>query len=588
MTQYLCTGGDSVFESCKWRPLFFIAIFVFSFFAISFQVVHAEQHNEAIVNEDMDALENREVSSQDEAVNRTNAQLEEQEIHKATDVKDSSLKEKEEMDDTAEGEANDKNLHSPVVHFEDEVLATLIAKQLGIKDRKITEEDMLDLVVLLDDSNSSKAISSIEGLQHAKNLEQLSLSNHQIEDISPLANLNNLFVVDLPGNKIKDISPLSNFKRIDLLHLSNNLISDITPLTKIDNLWEIGLRNNQITDITPITELPLMSMKIWLEGNHFRDDDTIRYAINHGVHVLGYNKDDVSYQYVKGWGICKFNEDKGGCDSYKEYHDIEKWLQVFPSEDGFKVDEDGAVSKETDQPVVLLNKKQLSLIMNSGQPLTIKNDNIQLTIPSSVFDNANEAVTIELKEQEKAPNSVSSTYSFTIKQGKRFISQFKPGITLTFNVDSNHADTDKLKVFYLNEKTENWENIGGTYQDGKVTAVTKHFSTFTVFESDESIFIAGDKEPTSTKDPTNIGGEGGKAEGRQSGEVSKASNVNNHEADSNHGDSAVNNKAKEETIREATLPNTATATYTWLLAGALFLLLGGIGLFFHIRRKKVN
>ena len=124
------------------------------------------------------------------------------------------------------------------------------------------------------------------------------------------------------------------------------------------------------------------------------------------------------------------------------------------------------------------------MLIKNKQSLNVEKDDVQASIPASSFDNNDEPVQINVNEIKSDPNSLSSTYDFTIQQGTRTISQFDEGITLTFNVNAARAkNPNNLKVFYFNEETEKWENVGGTYQNGKVTVVTYHFSMFTVFEA---------------------------------------------------------------------------------------------------------
>lgn len=91
-------------------------------------------------------------------------------------------------------------------------------------------------------------------------------------------------------------------------------------------------------------------------------------------------------------------------------------------------------------------------------------------------------------------------------------------------------------MFYWNPDTEEWELIGGEYKDGIVTAETDHFSTFAVFEIE-------DEEETSGN----------------------------------------NEKTEEDEGNE--LPDTATSTFNYLLAGFIILFVGGAFLIYNKRRK---
>lgn len=76
-----------------------------------------------------------------------------------------------------------------VITIKDENLKESIKKELNLSSDNITIGDMHKLTKL---SCSNKWISSLEGLEYAKNLESLDVSYNQIKDLSPLKNLNKL------------------------------------------------------------------------------------------------------------------------------------------------------------------------------------------------------------------------------------------------------------------------------------------------------------------------------------------------------------------------------------------------------------
>lgn len=76
-----------------------------------------------------------------------------------------------------------------VVTIKDEMLKESIKKELNLSSDNITIGDMYKLTKL---SASSQWISSLEGLEYAKNLESLDVSYNEIKDLSPLKNLEKL------------------------------------------------------------------------------------------------------------------------------------------------------------------------------------------------------------------------------------------------------------------------------------------------------------------------------------------------------------------------------------------------------------
>lgn len=76
-----------------------------------------------------------------------------------------------------------------IIAIKDKALKDIIKEALNLSSDDITIGDMYKLTEL---SCSSKWISSLEGLEHAKNLESLDVSYNEIKDLSPLKNLKKL------------------------------------------------------------------------------------------------------------------------------------------------------------------------------------------------------------------------------------------------------------------------------------------------------------------------------------------------------------------------------------------------------------
>jgi LPXTG-motif cell wall-anchored protein len=110
-------------------------------------------------------------------------------------------------------------------------------------------------------------------------------------------------------------------------------------------------------------------------------------------------------------------------------------------------------------------------------------------------------------------------------------------------------DPKKVKVFYWNPQSKEWELVGGEYKDGKITATTDHFSTFGVLEVED------------TKE-------------NQDSEVK----------DSDTNDSTVKDSDSKNSNGGKKLPITATNMANMLVVG-LSLILVAVGLLYVNRRK---
>lgn len=117
---------------------------------------------------------------------------------------------------------------------------------------------------------NGKDIKNIEGLQHAKYLLSLKLSDNEIYDLTPIENLKYLNFLDLRSNKIDDISTISKLKDLSYLYISNNNISDISPLAALTKLTELKGENNKISSIEAISKF-LRVRTLKFDGNSIGD-----------------------------------------------------------------------------------------------------------------------------------------------------------------------------------------------------------------------------------------------------------------------------------------------------------------------------
>ncbi|WP_221772102.1 helix-hairpin-helix domain-containing protein [Listeria booriae] len=82
---------------------------------------------------------------------------------------------------------------------------------------------------------SDAKIKSLDGLEFAVNLENLTLTNQAISDVSPIQNLSKLHRLDLQSNLISDLTPLykdidgrgDNLKNLSNMNFANNQIENV-------------------------------------------------------------------------------------------------------------------------------------------------------------------------------------------------------------------------------------------------------------------------------------------------------------------------------------------------------------------------
>ena len=127
-------------------------------------------------------------------------------------------------------------------------IRTAIAKPTG----DIMESDLANITML---DIKSKGIVSLEGLQFAKKLRTLYLTDNKIEDISQLKYLTDLSDLYLNFNKIKNISPLSSLTNLTSISMGDNSVTDLSPLSNLTNLNYLDVTRNKISDISSLQKL---------------------------------------------------------------------------------------------------------------------------------------------------------------------------------------------------------------------------------------------------------------------------------------------------------------------------------------------
>jgi putative cell wall-binding protein/Leucine-rich repeat (LRR) protein len=102
---------------------------------------------------------------------------------------------------------------------------------------------------------SYNRLTSLNGLQNAVYITELSASNNQITTIDALHNLGNLKYVDLTNNNISTIVPLAN-SQPKVIKMANNKLETLNGLqVNADQAYYFEFQNNKLYDITALTNL---------------------------------------------------------------------------------------------------------------------------------------------------------------------------------------------------------------------------------------------------------------------------------------------------------------------------------------------
>lgn len=152
------------------------------------------------------------------------------------------------------------------VNIPDAGLEAAIRNDLDLGDQVQIDCDILASLVTLNtamidepeigESVEFYRIDTLEGLQFARNLEELDLTFSGAKDISQVRHLKKLTRFSANFADITDISALANLVELESVALAFNMVEDITPLSGLTKLKTLGLAFNPFGgDITPILEL---------------------------------------------------------------------------------------------------------------------------------------------------------------------------------------------------------------------------------------------------------------------------------------------------------------------------------------------
>lgn len=102
---------------------------------------------------------------------------------------------------------------------------------------------------------ASGRLRDVSALSSFPDLENVKMTDLDIEDISALENSTRLVMVDFSKNEITSLQPLANKPRLVSVVVPNNNIVDLTPLAGNGQLANLNITNNPVVDLTPLNSL---------------------------------------------------------------------------------------------------------------------------------------------------------------------------------------------------------------------------------------------------------------------------------------------------------------------------------------------
>ncbi len=97
--------------------------------------------------------------------------------------------------------------------------------------------------------------TSIHGLKYLENLEEVNLSDNNIDDFSFVSNLRNLKVIKASNNNISNIEGIIENEELWYLDISNNNISDLSEFQYFENIKYLNISDNKVENINYLSSM---------------------------------------------------------------------------------------------------------------------------------------------------------------------------------------------------------------------------------------------------------------------------------------------------------------------------------------------
>src|SRR5213594_157552 len=146
------------------------------------------------------------------------------------------------------------------VQIPDPGLNAAIREALEKPAGPLTEQDLLNLINL---DASSRDVSSVEGLEAARNLERLFLESNRLTHFSLPGTLTNLIELNLSFNPLTNCSLPSGLANLATLNIGFSLLTELTLPAGLSGLTELDLGVNGLTSFAvpaDATNLAILSL----------------------------------------------------------------------------------------------------------------------------------------------------------------------------------------------------------------------------------------------------------------------------------------------------------------------------------------
>ncbi len=134
----------------------------------------------------------------------------------------------------------------------DSNLRLAVRNLTGIRTGPITVEAMENLSSI---NVSNKIITTFEGLQYAKNLKYIYVSNTTLRELDFFEVFSGLQHFDISNNPISDFSPLVNMKSLVYLNMNSTNFSNMNIVKDLASLNNLQINSTDVKDLFPLKDM---------------------------------------------------------------------------------------------------------------------------------------------------------------------------------------------------------------------------------------------------------------------------------------------------------------------------------------------
>ena len=154
-----------------------------------------------------------------------------------------------------------------VVEFECSVLEELVRSTINKTEGDLLSEDLWELYSL---RIRDEEVTSLKGLEYAKNLMDISIMYRTIPSLEPITALPELYYLNVSYSEIGEVGTFRYPEVLTRVSFIDTALADIGFMEKMVNMENLTLSDTGISDITPLRDMSKL-ITLNLRGNNVKD-----------------------------------------------------------------------------------------------------------------------------------------------------------------------------------------------------------------------------------------------------------------------------------------------------------------------------